>query len=262
MNPSSVAIGAIAGFVGASLALALLRRSPSKAPSGPAPDIEQLRAEFSKWDRGSGAAWFAAVLVATLPISLCLRAIDAWFERGLPHAAFVLVPARLFWTLPALFIAGGVAGGVVGTIRQRMLRERFEGYVAYCKAVYRFDYRRVARVLYPAIVAGATIMAILGVDWYVYFTDSAIVVNEFWSLGTERQHSYADIVSIETAPEIVAPIGNHVRRREYVFRFKDGSSWSTNGDPSGASATTKLKVVEFVSSRSAKPVTELPLLRP
>jgi MFS family permease len=203
-----------------------------------------------------------AVLIATLPISLCLRAIDAWVEHDLPHAAFLLMPTLLFWSLPSMFLVGGVAGGAVEAVLQYMLRDRFPNYVMYRNAIHGYDSRRLAQAVYRASVVLATIGAILGLDWYAYFTDSEIVVNEFWSLGTERHHSYADVVSIETAPEILAPNGNRVRRREYVVRFEDGSSWSTNREPSQASPTTKAEVVEFVSSKSAKPVTELPLLRP
>ena len=172
------------------------------------------------------------------------------FPTGLPPVV---------WLLPALGLGLVTAGLVIEAWFRRRLGAAYEEFVRHRDIVSGMNTRKVSRVAYPVMALAATTGAFLMADDYACFSRTEIVINGFWSLH-ERRYGYSDVVWIGTAPEYMAPSGRIVRRREYVFRFDDGFSWSTLDDPSRSRISARKEIANFVASRSACPITEIPVL--
>jgi len=59
---------------------------------------------------------------------------------------------------------------------------------------------------------------------------------------------------------MLAPIGNQIRRREYVLTFRSGDHWSTNDLPNGITSERKLEVIQYISRASGVPIRNVAVL--
>jgi hypothetical protein len=258
----NLAIPAILGFLTASVAVPLVMRFFSRvypverSASEHPPGLDL--AEFRKTLREEKAVTFVGAIVFSLIWWQCLWTAVRVL-RKLPDDPFVLVFRPFAWLLPAMGLGIMTTGMVIGPVLRWRLGDRFADFVRHRDLLRGFDERKVARVVYPVgavlVAAGTVLLA----DDYAYFSSNNIAINTFWSIR-ERRYQYSDVVWIGTAPEFVAPNRRPVRRREYVIRFKDGSSWSTLDDPSGLSMSRKDALAHFVSSLSGQSIIELSIL--
>jgi hypothetical protein len=122
------------------------------------------------------------------------------------------------------------------------------------------DVQRVARIVGTVVSLAAAVFVFLGLDWCVRVDRDGLTLNRFLSVGAER-HAWTNVREIRTAPALVAPNGSRVARREYVLRFADGRSWSTNQDLAHASPAEKRRLVSILAERSGVPISEVGLLR-
>jgi hypothetical protein len=149
----------------------------------------------------------------------------------------------------------------VGTLVARMLLgERYPEYLAYTQLKSGMDVQKVARIVGTVVSLAAAAFVFLGLDWCVRVDRDGLTLNRFLSVG-EEQHAWTNVREIRTAPALVAPNGNRVARREYVLRFADGRSWSTNQDLADASPAEKRRLVTLVAERSGVRIDEVALLR-
>jgi hypothetical protein len=119
--------------------------------------------------------------------------------------------------------------------------------------------RNQADVIY-AVVALIVLLFAWGLSrWYWYVGPSSIVIHPFWSLHS-RTYSYEDVAWIGASSATRAPSGNVNNNgwREFAFRFRDGTVWSTVY--LHMSAADKSRVSAYISERSGTPVTEVPIL--
>jgi hypothetical protein len=192
-------------------------------------------------------AWWAA-LTAGVPVF-----------RNLPDATFkFVVPAR-FWVIPAMLLGGVTASVIVDIMVRRRLGPRYEIFVLYRSERAGVDTRKVTKVVYLTVALLGVMSTVLLADDYAYFSSERIVIDPFLSVGA-RRYAYSDVAWIGTAPKYRGRHG-HVRwLREYALRFSDGSSWSTLYEPSGAPSEVLEQWARFVSSRSGRPISEVPVL--
>jgi hypothetical protein len=258
----NLALPAILGFLAASVAVPLVMRFFSRVYPVDRGTLEHPPrldlAEFRKTLREEKAVTFVGAVVFSLIWWQCLWTAVRVL-RKLPDDSFVLVPRPYAWLIPGMGLGMITTGLVIGPVLRWRLGDRFADFVRHRDRLRGFDERKVARIVYSTVALLVAAVAILLADNYAYFSSSDIVINPFWSIR-ERRYQYSDVAWIGTAPEFVAPNRRPVRRREYVIRFKDGSSWSTLDDPSGLSMSRKNALAHFVSSLSGQGITELPIL--
>jgi MFS family permease len=254
---NSAAAGAIAAAIVVPIAMALLaRRFPPTIAIRPETSLEALKPKFSKWETGLTVLYMALWVPVTGAIWLPLQAASGFVAQLLGPADFRITPGPIFWFIPAFFLALAVAALPATRIAKRLLGERFTEYETYLQLKHKMDFARVNRLACIAIGWLVAIAVALGLNWYVLIRSDAFVLNSLLSLQ-EVVHPYSDIQALQTAPQFIAPNGNMVRRREFLIRFKDGSTWSTKDLPVTLSQSEKRAMLERVSERSGVPIEEL-----
>lgn len=258
---NSALIGALAASIGVPIAFLVLRRL-FPVPPGAQVDrsLEDLRKEYGRWE------------LLTLPLFLGIAPVASYLwwklflgleaETGFAYdgAVFALRPAPIAWLIPAMFLGMLSAGPAVDAVLRRLLKDRYREYVAYQNLRHGFDSEAMAKSFYLGFGGLVAVSVLMIGSWYAIFTTAEIRLNPFFGIR-ERTFSYAEVVSIKTAPTFVAPNGKTVQRREYVVQFSDSTSWSTNYDPSEATEAQVRSLVRAVSERSGVAVSEIPVLR-
>jgi hypothetical protein len=253
-------IGALAAAICVPITLLALRRL-FPVPRGTQVDrsLSDLRKEYRRWE------------LLTLPLYLAIAAIASYLwwklflglatETGFAYdgAVFALRPARIAWLLPAMFLGMLSAGPAVNAVLRRLLKNRYYEYVAYQNLRYGFDSEAIVKPFCLGFGGLVAVGVFVIANWYAIFTTTEIRLNPFFSIR-ERSFSYADVVSIKTAPAFVAPNGKTVQRREYVLQFSDSTSWNTKDEPSDAAEAQVRSLVHAVSERSGTAISEIPVL--
>ncbi len=106
---------------------------------------------------------------------------------------------------------------------------------------------------------GSALLVFAVADWYVVVTPHEVVRNGFFTIHEERRE-HADVVEVETAPYLQAPLGGSERRIS-VIHCADGDSWAIAQLPGPASNARILEITRYISERSLVPVTEVESLR-
>jgi hypothetical protein len=254
-------VPAILGFVAASIAVPLIKRLFNRRGHVQAGRESGFAAaasmpELRRWNRTYQLATGAGFLGFCLIFWPCFVLTARTITRA-PDCPFRFVVPSFAWLLPAMGLAIVTSGVVAEGVLRRLLGARYEEFVRYRDDVSGYRVVVAARFVIPGTLVLTAIGSVLLANRYVCFSDNEILVHNFWSFGLHR-YDYSNVVWIGSAPAYVAPSGAIVRRREYLFRFNDGSSWSTLSDPSGASRDTRDRLAQWVSARSGCHVVELP----
>ena len=79
-------------------------------------------------------------------------------------------------------------------------------------------------------------------------------LNPFLSLA-ERLYPSSEVIHIRSIARFKAPSGEIVEKPYFEITFRDGASWSSRGFHEAGLEKSRL-IVEFVSKRSGKPITQ------
>lgn len=96
-------------------------------------------------------------------------------------------------------------------------------------------------------------LIVLRIDTYTAFTNDAMVVNPFWSLGQEEIHPYRDVRAI------YAVAGYHARFQDvdkpcYALVFADGMLWTTGDGMRAPRMEEDRQFIEHIAQRSGRPI--------
>jgi hypothetical protein len=144
-------------------------------------------------------------------------------------------------------------------IYRRLLKDRYPNYVRYDKLTSGYDSERAAKPIVLGMGFLSIAMVASALSWHVVFRENDVTFHSWCGLGTTTEF-YSNVKEIRTAPQLRAPSGKLVDRREYVVEFDDGATWSTNFQPGDLSLQEKKSLLEFVATKSKKPIRELPIL--
>lgn len=254
---NSAAVGAIAAAIVVPIAMALLAKAfPPTVAASPTSSLESLRPRFSKWEVRLTFLYMALWAPTTAAMWVPIQAMSDFVAHLLGPAEFRITPAPTFWLLPALFLALAVAALPASWIAKRLLGAEFQDYETYIQLKHRIDFARINRLACVGIGSLVAVVVALGLNWYVLVRSDALVLNPLFGVR-EIVRPYSDIQAIQTAPRFVAPIGNVVSKREFLIRFRDGSTWSTRNLPADLSQSEKRAMLEAVSNLSGIPIEEL-----
>jgi hypothetical protein len=253
--------GAIAAAIGVPLTLAALARvfPAPPLPASTAP-LEVLKARYRGWELGLGVLGLLLAVPAGFACWFGLRGLAALHASLGPPSELAWFAGEFYWALPAMFLCILATIPASDLAARALLRDRHGEYLAYLQAKARFDLARVSRFLVVVVSAGCAVFVLLGLDWSVRLGADGLTLNRYFSVGAE-QRAWREVTAIRTAPALVAPNGRLVRRREYVLRFSDGRTWSTNSLLAEPSSEEKRRFVDVVSERSGVAVEEVEVLR-
>ncbi len=261
MALDSGSAGAIAAAVAVPIVMkGFARLFPAKDIPETVRSVEELQARYRKWELGLGFGPLLAAVPLGFLLWAALRALAAAHAALLPDAEVRWVTGAYYWAIPAMFLALVLAGNLSNVAARALLGERYPEYLAYQKLKHEMDLVRVGRLLTTGIGVACAIFVFMGLDWSVRLERDALVLNGYLSVGDER-HPLSDIRGIRTAPALVAPNGNRVLRREYVVRFADGRSWTTNNVLSESSESEKRRLATLLAERSGVRIEEVPVLQ-
>jgi len=257
MNPL-VAGAAAAATIGIPLVVGAVRWAfPARPRAEDDPSVDDMETSYKACDGALTIAWLVCVPIVSYGVYRLIGAACAAAAKLLPPAEIVLVPAGATCGIPAIFIAI-VAGFAPAYLLVRLrFGPRYEEYVRY-RELRLGVARRGWHVLLAGYSALCVGVVVLMLDWNVRFTDHDIVINRLWSL-TEEEHAYSEIVEIRKA-WVASRSGKGARytyRREYLVRFRDGQTWSTDYEPSDAAPERKKQIAQLLSRGSGVPITEV-----
>jgi hypothetical protein len=186
MIGSAVTIGLLGTSLTLPLVNALLRRLFPAPPTLPTErTIQELRTEFApllKWYSRTYVVW---TTVAFAGWWVAFWDLGFFVARGLPPAKFQFIPSPLTWCIPALTM--GIVTGWIPTrlALQRRLGDRYPDFRRFLVLTSGVNDRRLNPILMPLVVALFAIVPVgLFANWYVYFTESEIVVKDLFHRET------------------------------------------------------------------------------
>ncbi len=226
--------------------------------------LDQLEPLYRKWSLLFGAIHLIAATGGILAIWCVLIAFEALHSFTLPRAEFTFRPDALIWFMPA-FIAGTLLSHTPSMlVGRRIMGSRWHELEQYEKLRLKLfqhpGLNRIVRLLMKILIGGAALFIFLFMDWYVLVTPEQFVVNEISSMR-ETRHPLSSIQKIQTAPKLIAPNGNLVKRREYQITFSDNYTWTTNFSPKDLDKGEKQSFLKQVSEWSGKPIEEIKVFR-
>lgn len=209
----------------------LARKYPAPQLSAKGPSLEELWPKYRKWE------WIILIALFALwgPLSAAiygpLHLVAGWRAASMqdtPDTLVFFMDGAALW-IPAFFMALLLSGVILTPVLKALLKERYAEYERYAALRFGFDQNRVMKGL-AITISSAFVIAVLALfDTYVVVSPSELRVNGL--LGLERRYSYSEISEVVTAPALIAPNGNTVRRRVYLLKFGDGYSYSTDNMP-------------------------------
>lgn len=254
---NSAQAGALAATITVPIAMALLAKAfPAKSSPQSAATLESLKRKYAKWENRLKFVYLALWVPVTAAIWLPLQTISDWHGQLLSPAESRITPGPIFWFIPAFFLALVLSAMPLAWLTKKWLGPNFHEYETYIRLKTKYDIDRVNRSLYWIVGVLFTLAVFLGLDWYVLVRADALVVNPLLGFG-ETVHPYTDVITIQTAPRLIAPNGNIVWRREFVVRFRDGQTWSTNSIPANMREAEKRELATLISKRSGTPIEEI-----
>lgn len=230
-----------------------------RAPGGRS--LADLRQEYLGWDFVA----MALVAILTAPVAYgwwkLFLAVAPSVGLSFDGEVFMLRPGRLIWLLVAVLLGLMCVLPIAGAIIDHALGERrAREYNEYASLLLGCDAEAVTPWLCGAMTGLALLTVFAVSDWYAVFTPNDIRIDTFFGVS-ERRFGYADVTEIKTAPAFLPLLRlMPVKRRLYVLRFADGSSWNTDQDPAGAGAAELRAIIDTVSARSGVPITEVDVL--
>lgn len=94
---------------------------------------------------------------------------------------------------------------------------------------------------------------LLGMNWYIRFTEKEIIINSLWELK-EVRYKYSEIMSLQDV-ESKYISGKKTFTQEYIeIKFDDGRAWASNEGGRTPNPLADRRVLDFLSRKSGKNV--------
>ncbi len=251
----------MSGAAGGAIANKLLRwlypLPAGYAESGPT--LDELRPKYRKWYGLQLLIIFAGWPLFGAVWWWLLQELSLGNARRFEPAVFHLYDAKVAIVIPAIFL-GLVASTVAAEyVIRALLKERHAEYVRFANLVQQSDTQKPAKPVILVVLAISLIVLLAFLNWRAVFTQDEIFFQSRFGLSNVRQQ-YSDIIDLRSAPQVRAPNGKLVDRREYIVEFNDGTIWSTNQHPGKLDDLRMQKLFQFISARANMPIRELKIL--
>jgi hypothetical protein len=249
--------------MGVSTLMRVLRRL-FQLPAGYAEagkSLEELDREYRKWK------WILLTLFFLLFPLLAgawwwiLNQVGILIAGRFADAVFQLRMTKFAWILPSLPLGMLTSALPLNLFARWRLKGLYSEYVRYECLDKGYDCKAAAVPTYLFFSAILLLFLLSLFHWRAVFTKDEIVIYPFWSLSSVR-HSYQDIAEIRTAPQCKAPSGKIVNNvdQDHVLQFSDGYRWSTYWIWGETDDNEKRRLIDFISTKSSKPVRQLAIL--
>lgn len=243
------------------LAIRLLRLI-APLPEGYAeagPSLEELRPAYGKWRAWGLVLFLVSVVPLSVPWWWLFDRIDHWNTSHLGPAVYHLHEMRMALALPGMFLGILSAGLLQMWAFRRLLGARYAEYQRFEDLSAGFDSRRIGRPILLGTLLLSVLMVVLALSWHVLLFQDRMEFYSWGGLGNTAK-PYSSIREIRSAPQLRAPSGKLVDRREYEVEFEDGSTWSTNFAPATLKPPRKTELANFIAAQSKLKIRELDVL--
>jgi hypothetical protein len=232
---------------------------PLKPRGSSALSLEELQARYGQYAIKYLAIYMPIAFACSFAFWYLLDAVGAQVASQLPSARFALVQSGIYWLPPALLLGFVAPAKLVDLIAARLFGvEQLRGYKEFEEVRYQIGPGAgvFMAIAFPIL---CSLFVALGLNHYVLVQEDRMVISG-WMNITTRVLPYDGLVSIKTAPVLIAPIGSEVMRREFVLQFSNGQRWNTDNAPMSLRPQEKPRMVAFISQASGIPITEVPVL--
>lgn len=223
------------------------------------PSLEDLRPRFRKWRIWGVLIFFVGIVPSGFAWWYVFREIGVRNAARFQPAVFHLHAADEVLAVPCLFLGFATSGALLMVAYRHLLGENYADYVRYDNLSTGYDSRPVARPMLLGVFGLSILFLGAAISWHVVFQQDQVMFRSWYGLA-ETTKLYSEVKDIRTAAQLRAPNGNLVDRREYIVEFDDGSTWSTNFEPSALDPQAKRQLAAFVADQAKKPVRELAVL--
>lgn len=214
--------------------------------------LASLTPIYAKWEFITLGLVFILVPLIGYAIFSVLQAAMAFALKRFEHAPYVLSPTGIFWALPAGFLALIMTSPLLELILRRLLKERYLEFDIYQQLKYKFDAKKIGKVLVNFITVICGAFLILTFNFYIVFDSTQIISNDFFSFTDER-YLYSEIRSIQ-----IESIGSTQHQppttTQYLIEFHNGKRWHTRLWPIELDEAFGRQVMGFVSAGSGIPI--------
>jgi len=219
---------------------------------------EELKVIYKVRDRWTNWLGLPAFLLLSAIFYFLLSRASHWVLGDYSRAKFLIQHIRFEYALLGMFLSLASFGFVfICVLRWILGREEFALYNAYCSLraspsalwdVFRV-YRMFFVVLFPLLLVGAALL----LDHYTAFTETAMVDNPAFSLGTTTVHPY------DTVRGVYYVRGHHARFEDivhptFVATFHNGTQWQSKFVGPGAPAGVVADAMTYVAERTGNPI--------
>lgn len=224
--------------------------------------FEQLREKYRWRDRSAHLLGWPLVAGSAVPYFFLLRWFADWryshldailvIRAGSVELGFYAVTLSLFTVTYLLVLAYWLFLG----------RAEFRLYAVYLAnkgngIVRGLDIIRLIRYTLLFCFPPVVLLVALRVDHYTALTDRAVVINPFWSFGTEVTHPYTQVRGLYEVR------GYHARFRDvgstcHVIVFADNTRWRSEYCQSGDKLEMHRSVMLHIAARTGLVVREVP----
>jgi hypothetical protein len=236
--------------------------------------IEELRAKYNfhelkrKYERLHSLGSLMLVFLV-LPGSLAggyflgrlaYATANQWYWRTV-ETKFLIAPSwiAMYFALGFLSLIA-IPLTLIGIGKVVMGAEKYREYEAYDSLKAGFDSSRIMGATMIAIATPMLLLLAMSVDNFIRCDESNIVVNPFWTFGSQR-YSMDDIATIEASRQDRSVRGGVISVPYYYLQFKDRRIWRTQGpfavEVNPAVLGTHRQMIEFISDRSQVPIKEV-----
>jgi hypothetical protein len=236
------------------LNLILAKLFPYHPPPGArVRSLDDLRAEYQWWEAGVGVPYLAFALAIGGLCFVSLRWLAQWNARGLHGSQFLLLPEKVIWLLPSVFLGLVLAAIPVHFLYKALLRARYEEYTMYCNIKFGFDTWKIFRWFAIVILCFSALVAAAGLTARTAVTDRAIIIKGPLSLR-EREYAFDQIEAIASIAGAKSRRGEFISSPYHAVRFKDGSMWTSRDGLQNRRSAQMPPLIEFLAKSSDRPI--------
>ncbi|MBI1306976.1 MAG: hypothetical protein GC181_10275 [Bacteroidetes bacterium] len=191
-------------------------------------------------------------LVVTLGLTIPYYYIfNTLFDLGfqsMQSDGYLITTDFYSWAVVSLFFSMASAIAAIPVFQKRFLKLRFDEYIAYTNARYRFNSGRVGKMLMSFLFVVGLLILILNSNHYAHFGTSKIEISDFFQLNTSH-YTYDDIIDIKSVKNKISPNGKRVLQPHFIIEFSDSYKWSTMQNSTKDYAKDSV-MVEFVLQKT------------
>jgi hypothetical protein len=133
----------------------------------------------------------------------------------------IIANNNYFFTLPSILL--GIILAIIPTrlTLKFLLKNNYDEYISYNKLMHKFSFNKYIKYFKFFVILASLLLTILGYNWYVYYNDSTLKINNFLNIKSTNI-SYKDIHKIYLIRNNIKSNGDYIYQKHYLIELKNG----------------------------------------